>query len=211
MKKILLTTMITLLVAGMAVNSYAVETITTHTTPVTATVSSYASFYLVEDDPEGKYRTTTGILTFTEVDGSYTWYYNVLAGLDGNGVPNDDKADVGLGVRANVPFTLKIHKAEDILNGKIGYYVNEAFNWNGLTSESVDTVHQGSGFFPDTSAVDPNPDVWGTVLPAPTLIYDSGTESYADFQMGVAFALVPGNLATGTHLTTITYTMTADL
>ena len=202
MKKLLILTTALLVIVGMAISTCAADTLTT---TATANVNQYASFTLI--NKPATYRSMSA-LTFETADGSKTWYYNALATLDPiTGDPNDNKSDVGLGVKSNVPFTLKIHKTMDSLNGKIGYFVDadSAYSWDGSASVGVPGEVPGSGF-------DGTGD-WGAIpsSSAGTLIYDSGPVGYADFQMGVNFALVPLGLAVGSHTTTITYTMTAAL
>lgn len=204
MKKLLIATMISLFVVGITASSYAAES-KLHTS-VNATVISFAAFSLIDD---AEHYRSTDTLTFKTVDWTSLsgWYYNELAGLDSTtGDPNDGKSDVGLGVKSNVPFTIKISKISDPLNGKIGYYVGEAYNWDGTDSVSVVTVYPGSGFAGTEASAN-----WGEIPTTSTLIYSSGTESYPDFSMGVCFALVPGDLAVGSYTTIVTYTMTTTM
>jgi len=201
MKKLLIATIILLFVTiGATSGLYAAED--TLTTSVSATVSGFTAWALIDDT--SAYRSTTAI-TFDTVDGSSPsgWYYNTLATLDGSGNPNDDKSDVGIGVSSTVPFTIKVHKNSDAIDGKLGYYVNEAFNWNGTSSVSVDTVYPGTGFQGTTT--------WGAVPNTATLFYNSDGIAYDDFSIGISFALVPGTLASGTYGTAIIYTMTNPL
>lgn len=203
MKKLIIATIISLFVIGMAVSAYAAPP-PPLTTGVTVVVGGYASWTLV---PVGaKVRSTTSI-TFQTVDGTKAsgWYYNALATLDANGDPNDGKSDVAIGVRTNSPFQLYVHKATDSLDGKLGYYVaaDSAYNWDGVSSVPVVGEVLSTGFAGTTT--------WGTVpatAAAKKMIYDSGAVGYPDFQMGVSFALVPGNMNPTTYTTTITYTLT---
>ncbi len=204
MKKLLITTIVSLFVIGMTANSFAVDH--TQTTTLTATAGSFAQFTL--KNTPAAYRSTGAAITFKTVDGTSPsgWYYNTTATLGPGGDPNDNKADVGLGVKSNVPFTIKISKGTDTLDGKVGYNVDKAYNWNGTASVEVGTVTPGTGFAGTTADKK-----WGAVPTTATLFYSSGANAYADFSMGVSFALVPGGLVVGGYSTTITYTMTASV
>lgn len=195
MKKLLIATIASLFILGITVSSFAADL----TTGLTATVTQFTSFALKE--PGIGIRSTTAV-TFKTVDGTALkgWYYNTLATLDGTtGDPIDNKSDVGLGVKSNVKFNLSIKKSADTLDGKVGYFVDKAYNWNGATSDEVTGVVTGTGFAGTTT--------WGTLTTAPASIF-VGTAAYADFSMGASFALVPGSLGIGPYSTTITYTMT---
>ena len=201
MKKLLSIAIILLLATvGVTSSLYAAED--TLTTDVSATVSGFTAWALIDDT--SAYRSTTSI-TFDTIDGSSPsgWYYNTLATLDGSGNPDDDKSDVGIGISSTVPFTIKLHKNSDAIDDKIAYFVNEAFNWNGTSSDSVDTVYPGTGFQGTTT--------WGAVPTTATMFYNSDGIAYNDFSIGISFALVPGTLVTGAYSTTLTYTMTNPL
>jgi len=207
MKKLLITTIVSLFVISMTVSSFADDLIT----GLTANVRQFASIsFITPSSIEGEAGygiRSTNAITFKTVDGTAPkgWYYNSAAPLNATGAnigdPSDGKSDVGLNVKSNVKFNLSIKKISDDLDGKIGYFVEKAYNWNGTKSVEVSGVVKGTDFAGTKT--------WGTVLTTPTNIF-VGTVPYADFSMGVSFALVPGNLAVSAYSTTITYTVTAN-
>jgi hypothetical protein len=155
-------------------------------------------------------------LTFKTVDGSNPsgWYYNTLAGTDANGVPNDGKSDVGILCISNAHTTtlkyyLKIKKATDALDTRIGYGVGGAFDAGAATQTAADgTVTYPTGFKGSTVT---GVNGWGAVGIADSTIYGSGTNIYipAGVLIPISFVFVPTGLAANTYNTTITYTMTA--
>ena len=208
MKKLLITVM-ALAVVFIAQNAY-VSADELETTSVTVNVGAIFELSLATpgSGPGLKARSSTSML-FHNVDGSSLsgWYYNNLATLDTNGDPNDGKSDVALIARSNThtpgsPYTIKVEKASDSLNGKLGYYVDKCFDAGATTETQTDgAVTLGTGFATTTT--------WGELPTSSVLVYTSGTQLYSIYGalLPVSFALVPGDLATGQHTTTITYTM----
>lgn len=202
MKKLLIATIVSLFVIGMAVSSYAATQ--TLGTEVTVIVGGYAAWSFA---PVGAKIRSTDTIEFESVDGSKTsgWYYNALAGLNTNGDPNDNKSDVGLKVQTNYPFQIYIEKNVDILDGKLGYYVDtlSAYNWDGTSSVPVVGEVPGSGFAGTTD--------WGTIPSGTNVQIYEAAVGYPDFQLGISFALVPGNMIPTTYITDITYTLVNTL
>lgn len=213
MKKLLIATMISLFAVGITTSAYALPANETLTTGVTAKIVEIFDLSFgapgVVDGPGEKARSSTSI-TFYDVDGSATWYYNKLATL---GVfpalpnPIDGKSDVALVCKSNIAYTLLISKTADTLDGKIGYEVGGAFDGGATTTTATDgTVNYPTGFAGSTGT---GKDGWGELPTSTTLVYTSGTDIYAIYGavIPISYALVPTGLATDTYNTTITYTM----
>ena len=216
MKKLLITVM-ALAVVFIAQSAY-VSADEMETTTVSVTVGGIFELSLATpgSGPGLKARSAAS-MTFKSVDGTSPsgWYYNILATpLDGNGDPTDGKSDVALIARSNMhsvgsPYLIKIKKAGDSLNSKLGYYVDKAFDAGAPTETQTDgTVTPGTGFAGTVASAK-----WGELPTASVLIYTSGANYYATYGalLPVSFALVPGELASGGHGTTITYTMVSPV
>ena len=220
MKKLIIATIALLFVVGMTVSSYA-ATDQIKVTSVNATVGEIFELELatagVAKTPGEKARSST-VFSFKTVDGSATWYYNSLATLGGGtgGTdPSDGKSDVALVLKSNIdPYYLKISKASDSLDGKIGYEVGGAFDGG---SETAGTATDGTVAYPTgfAGSTGTGKDGWGELPTTSTLVYTSGTQVYATYGVviPISYTLVPiGLSAAGSpYSTTITYTLTQTL
>lgn len=219
MKKLLITAMISLFAVGITASSYAASD-QTKTTSVTANVVEIFDLSFgapgVVKGPGEKARSSTSI-TFHDVDGSATWYYNKDATLGGGPNltdPTDGKSDVALVLKSNVnPCYLKIQKSSDALDGKIGYEVGGAFDGGAESETATDgTVAYPTGF---AGSKGTGKDGWGELPTSAALVYTSGTNIYAIYGVviPISYALVPIGLsqAGSPYSTTITYTLTPTL
>lgn len=217
MKKLLIATMISLFAVGITASSYAATDQPLYTT-VSASVGEVFNISFGAPGVAGpgeKARSSTSF-AFKAVDGTSPsgWYYNNTATLDGTtGDPIDGKSDVAIVCKSNVlPYYLKIEKDIDLLDGKIGYHVDKAFDCSAPTAgtEADGAVTEGDGFA-GTSG-----DGWGAIPNAAVVVYTSGTNIYATHGVliPISFALVPAGLPAATspaYSTKITYTLTPSL
>lgn len=224
MKRILTMTIMVAMVVGLAVSCYA-ATNQSATTSASITVGSVFEIGYLTAGGATAPRSSTS-MTFSAVGsaspiGINGWYYNMLATLNANGDPNDNKCDVGIICKSNAhtagsPFYLKIMMGGGTgnLQGKIGYNVGGAFDAGAPTPGTAadGQVTYPFGFKGTTGTLNLG---WGTLPTALATVYTSGANIYATYGVLIPFsyALVPDGLASsGTpYSTTVTYTMVAPV